>query len=115
MRSNKGMGRKQARAKRLLQELRVEETGLAPCPSTYHMVLAWRLATKPNFRKSKPAVVVTQASANEKAREKKAAKDLKAGRGGQKVSRLAVRSAHRRKVKAEKRTCKCVACHKGEV
>lgn len=108
MRSNKGLGRKAARAKRLAQESVKEQ-------SVFHIRLAHKFARDPDFRKSEPVTVVTQASANEKKRVLRAEKDLKAGRGGQKESRISVRAAHRRKVKAEKRTCKCPACHKGEV
>lgn len=108
MRSNKGKGRKAARAERLAQES-VEK------PSLFHIRLANKFARDPDFRKGEPVTVVTQASANEKKRVLRAERDLKAGRGGQKESRLSVRAAHRRKVKAEKRKCKCLACYKGEV
>lgn len=111
MRSNKGLGRRAARAKRLAAETASE----TPKRSTYHVTLAWRFAKKPNFRNRPGKVVIIAADVNVLKRAVKAEKDISAGRGGQKVSRLAVRSAHRRKVKAEKRTCKCPACHKGEV
>lgn len=101
--------------RKVLREQLVEEDDVqVPAPlSIYHIRLANKFASDPSFRKSEPSMVVTQASARECAREAQETKDFKAGRNGQKESRLSVRAAHRRKVKAEKRTCFCLACDKG--
>lgn len=118
MRSNKGLGRKRARTLRLLQELRATEIGQTKRWSIYHVRLAHKFARSPDFRKPSTHVVVTTASVNELKRERQETKDFKAGRNGQKESRLSVRAAHRRKVKAERRLdktriCFCPACKKG--
>ena len=115
MRSNKGLGRRAARAKRLEQEAKEQ---LVKKPSLYRIRLASVFARNPNFRKPSTHVVVTAASVRELKRERQETKDFKAGRSGQKESRLSIRAAHRRKVKAERvldktRICFCPACRKG--
>lgn len=68
MRSNKGLGRKAARAKRLEQEKRDSEAPKSQ--SIYHVVLDYRFATKPDFRKGSGKVVVTAAEVRAAAKTK---------------------------------------------
>ena len=68
MRSNKGLGRKAARAKRLEQEKKDSEAPKSP--SVYHVVLAHRFATKPDFRKGSGKVVVSAADVRAAAKTK---------------------------------------------
>lgn len=68
MRSNKGLGRKAARAKRLEQEKKDSEAPKSK--SIYHVVLDYRFAADPNFRKSGSKVVVTAAEVQAAAKTK---------------------------------------------
>lgn len=68
MRSNKGLGRHAARAKRL--EQKQEELETPKSLSIYHVVLAHRFATKPDFRKGNNKVVVSDAEVRAAAKTK---------------------------------------------